>query len=539
MRRTSSRNGPEEVVATLNHHLERHALGWKDFLLAWREYRRQRKGSPTREQRARRLEAAARIAILDGQVPADLAALREVVADASKLLNVAIPLSPLDSMANRIARLLRACFSALLFVFVSYMVLGGLTTNKTLLLGETDPVRPFAVLALLLLVLGAFEALHVGVTTLRLKDLAGLATRYPRANREHQKFREAVQTNRFLAGRQLVVVLVVFFAARLTSFPDMETWPFTGHPFPPWMSPWFENVFLNLGVLGAFFVLWTGQLLPQFVTTKNPAAILNIPGMNLVLDASFLIQSIGVTRPAAWLAAWYPEGPHIFTSAEETYRVEVESTQGYGLIGIIKNWCVGANGATLNYQNAIVFKRSDIQAITDRSLVVSGDAVRLSINHELIPDERSSTRRELLVEVGPEEREGSSLEWTHVTHTLGPIRGPFDEDDVLVNSAEIEFARCASDKIIVWGPTRFVLFRARFEDDPQIDDVSVEIHNGDGFATGRLPVRCPIPLREDEDGVPVAEFFELYPAVNTSYLFSWKVHYPERAELREVELTVS
>lgn len=510
-------------ISSLKYQLKRYGLQWDDFLIAWRQLRRERtSGTVDGSSQDIRLEATARKAVVDQAISNDIWALKALISDAGSLLDVSFQERPFENKIDSAKRLLTFVFSLILFAFVCYMLLGGLATSETLLLGD-DHIMAFFILSLLLLTLAAFEGLQIGITTLRLKDLQPLVRRYPRAAKLHQKFKDIVGTNRFLAGRQLVVIFVVYLAARLTSFPDMDSWPFLGQRFPDWMTPWFQDVFLEPGILGAFFVLWVGQLLPQLVATKNPAEVVNIPGMRWVLELSFVAESLGLTRPASWLAAPFREGEDILTSPGERYKVEVESSFGYGVIDIKKTWRIRKNNATLEYGNAILITRDGFQRIVDQSLVVKAGSVSSNFEHELMPQGTSASARDLLIE--NQEEEVLADGWERIAQPSTPRVGAFKQGEVLLTRATIEFNECHADRIIVTRPTRLILFRARFEDDPRVDNVWVDVLRWDEYVQQATPARHMLELQEDDEGVPTVSFCELYPEAGTSYIFSWEVEY--------------
>ena len=70
---------------------------------------------------------------------------------------------------------------------------------------------------------------------------------------------------RFLMGRQVFVVVLVFFAAKLTTIYIKEGDNFL---FPaPW---WFRTIFLETGILGCIVLVIIAQLMPQIVAAKYP-----------------------------------------------------------------------------------------------------------------------------------------------------------------------------------------------------------------------------------------------------------------------------
>jgi hypothetical protein len=475
--------------------------------------------------------------VIEGRIPSDLGKLKSVADAVNELLDfgqldpsspsssrIRIPESALASPAILIGRWARQAWAAVLVVFVSYIVVGGILDGR--LSTDLSPALALGLLALLIVTLGIFEGLQMSVGRLGLKDLGSLRERYPRAYNLHKLIRTTAGTNRFLAGRQLLVIVIVFLAARLTSFPPMETWPFTTVALPGFIRhPLFQLIFSELGVLGAFFVLWIGQLAPQFIATKRQAGFLNLVGMGLALRLCFFVESLGLAMPGDWLAKWVPEEEYIPPSPEERYRIEVGRGQGFGTVGLKKYWTITQEGATLEYRNALYFTRR-FNKIIDRSLVLpathSATVVRDLAGGMGAPDDRKVDITEV------EEEQLAGGRWKRIAEELTPNWGPFLRDDVLLTRADIQFAEVSADHIGVIHPTMYIAFRAMFTAEPdRIDDIRVQAYRIDEtLADNPRPFfESELELKMDADGCRFVEFAKLYPEVNTYYVFTWDVRY--------------
>lgn len=510
----------QQVVVQLNSQLSRLGLGWSDFniLLKLREGTQRSSRSSTHWDK--RIRDVAHVVVKEQRVPKDITAFRKLLEELSELLNIPLSFQVLESRLVKIGSLLGNLFALLLFCFITYIVVGGIAIGQSRLMGESGPIPSLGVLLLLIIALALLEGLQISVTTLRLRDFQIFRRKYPRAVALHRKFRDAADTNRFLEGRQLLVIMVVFFAARLTSFPELMAWPFTSVPFPKWMAPWFE-VLLDLGIPGALFVLWSGQLAPQLIANRNPLAFLNLIGMRLVLNLSFLIETIRLTRPGNWFSRLTKEGPDIPISDHEKYRQETEIVHGYGIIGQKKIWEIGRAEATLYYQNLIRFAKSGFHGIFDRSLVIRGTSVCPSFTYELLSGDESLTNREIYAERTDEERLPNELR--RLNQTLKPKFGSFEIGDIICTRSEIKCPYVEADQIIVNRPTQYILFHVRFYDEPNyVGKIEVKGYKMDEYLDNPAPFfQEELVLSIDQEGVPFAEFMKMYPEVGTTYILEW------------------
>lgn len=450
---------------------------------------------------------------------------RALVNVLSEALDLSFDIRPLRTTREKLVILAQHTVSIIAFISVLYLVLGGILEGKAAL-SSSVPITLIALLALIL-ALAAFEGLQISATTLRLRDPHRFRHQYKRAYRLHQLFRSEMGMRRFLAGRQLFVVVIVFFAARATSFEDMATLPFTAVPFPSWMSPWFETLFLNLGIAGALLVLWAGQLLPQFFANKKPLALLNFPGMSLVLRLGFFVQSLGITRPGEWLTWRLNEEPWIPASSREAYRQIVEDVQGYGSVGLAKEWIISRNSAVLNEQHVITLKKGGFsRVLTPPVLYPTGDA-EAKFDYRLVSKRAHVSSDDLLFRPN---RFSSRLQegWEQVQGEVEARWGSFAPGDVIIAESSIKFgSRCSGDLIRITWPTKYVAVRVEFHDEPKmIRDVKLRLYKIDD-ATGELTSvgDQELELQVDEAGNRFVGLWTLYPEIGTHYEITWSTEY--------------
>merc|ERR1712032_240623 len=136
------------------------------------------------------------------------------------------------------------------------------------------------------------------------------------------------------SGRQFFVICSVFVVAQVTTFNDMNYWPWTdefwnppattttpvpttaganvlnttaglttsnlvvvtGDSNPEGLIPeWFRIAVLQTGVLGALVVVIIGQLVPQLVAVPCPILFFSLPGSHLILQIGLFFHYIGIT----------------------------------------------------------------------------------------------------------------------------------------------------------------------------------------------------------------------------------------------------
>ena len=529
----------KQFVITINHQLSYHGLGWEDYLLFINEHKQVKKSGILSSRYFRMLfnkdiddtekETAAYEILVEHKVPGDINALRLVAMDIENMLYVELPVQLLEIRLVKYGRIARSGLSILLFISVFYMVVGAILTEPSNLIGtnNANPVVAIGVLMVLILILGMFEGLQISIATLRYKDLYSLRWKYPQAYSINTMFRGVLSTNRFFAGRQLFVVIIVFVAAQLTSFPSIQTWPLTDVPFPQWMSPWFETVFYKLGILGALFVLWLGQLTPQFLANTNPQRFLNLFGARFMLSLALIVDSLGLTDPGKWFARrWKGQEEYISPSPIERYQSNTISERGYGRVGLKKVWTIHRNSATLDYHSTIIFTQPGFQTITDEALFIKGSAINITPNRTLYNQDDSIPNREVVASFFYTSPIPNDSGWNCVTQQLEPSYGEFLKDDILSTDIRVVFDQAEEDQISILQPTKYILFRAKFTEAPKTVNAGVKVVKIDeSISKYDLINDKQFKVRQSKHGTLYVQYIEFYPEVGNNYIFSWEVGY--------------
>jgi len=510
------------LAAHVRRELKRHGLEWEDVPQALR-YQSLRAGVPNAAYE--RMLRAAEAVVRDERLPDDLDGFRELVHEVESLLSVEIDASALDRPLKQALRPVPEIFAVALFAVTIYLVIGGLASGQSEL-AKGNGLLALALFAFLLVLLGAVEALHISVTLLRLKDLNAIRDEFPRTFRAHEIFRYERGTEWFLAGRQFLVIGLVFFAAYLTSFAHMTHYPGTHRTiyYPFW---W---LFLKHGIAGALGVLWFAQLTPQFYANRRPIHLMNTWAISKLFYVALFMESIGVTKPGGWFVSKVPQERAIPVSAVERYRQAVEEITGTGVVGVKKVWRISERAAaTLSCDVSYRFARSGVPATHDESITVAGSVSGLKGDARLLADD--GTAKELHAPGPILERKDDGL--ASISRSAEPKHGSFQKGDVLMLHTELEFARAAGlDRVSITEPTQYLLIRVELRGDPEtIGGARVQGYKiGDAPTADVMVGKRPIldqdlELMRSEDGTPCFEFTLTYPEANTHYFMAWEADY--------------
>ena len=116
---------------------------------------------------------------------------------------------------------------------------------------------------------------------------------HPRAYATGRLAFKGENIERFLIGRQLCVIFLVFFIARLTT--SNALWFMRGSGVATFI--------MEAGLLGALIVAVLAQLAPQIVASKFPVQFMQCRGMNSALRICLFLEATGIAH-ATWLIAY-------------------------------------------------------------------------------------------------------------------------------------------------------------------------------------------------------------------------------------------
>jgi len=142
----------------------------------------------------------------------------------------------------------------------------------------------------------------VALVELKRQDPGTYRHSHPRAYKLGQAAQKSDNVEKFLMGRQMFVVFIVFFSAKLTTIHSESQTDFL---FP--IPDWFRSVFLETGILACVLVVILAQLMPQIVAAHYPVAFLDFSIMKYGYYACIFLEWTGIvhiTWVISHLLAW-------------------------------------------------------------------------------------------------------------------------------------------------------------------------------------------------------------------------------------------
>ena len=458
--------------------------------------------------------------MLAGERIGDTTTLSLLGARLAKLTGQPVAIEHVASRATRARRAGAQLFAAVLAPLCAYLVIGGLLDGQSTLMHGQPGIAALAAFTCVLCVLGLFEALHISVAQLKTSDLSGLIDRHPRAVALHREFRTDRGIKRFLAGRQLVVVVIVFFAAGLSSFPDMSVFPGTSLLIPGALRP-----FLNVGAPGALFVLWIGQLAPQFLATQRALRMMDLRLVGVAFRVAMALESIGFAKPGFWLSDWDQSHERIPSSPALRWSQSALELEGTGVLTMTRAWTVAAARSSLSACTSTGFFAVGRDAHFDGSITLPRSASAIAMTSELRPANDGDR-----AVIGSSFYEEQLVTGDRVLHKNAmPTVGAFAPGDILLTRIAADFdASVCRDAILVERPARALTWHVTFVERPDYLPPArvTEYRIGDGPAD-LTPVADPVVLapRINAAGELVLEHTVEFPQAGTLFVFEWEASF--------------
>ena len=192
----------------------------------------------------------------------------------------------------------RFVLSALLLLFSMVVTFYAIWETKTNFWHQVPGYAALLLFFFDLFILGIVEGLQIALVELKRQHPDSYKVTHPRAYNLGLLAAKGDNVERFLMGRQVFVVVLVFFAAKLTTIylEDGESFLFPA-PF------WFRAAFLETGILSCLVVVIIAQLLPQIVAAKYPVHFLQFLIMRPAYWACVGLEATGLTHICWVLAA--------------------------------------------------------------------------------------------------------------------------------------------------------------------------------------------------------------------------------------------
>src|SRR6476646_1212020 len=456
--------------------------------------------------------------VLVGEVPGDRVALlalaRQFEERFAHALHPERVTTPFARFADRSAQLV----GALLATGCIYVVAGGLLAGESRALPSLPRLASLLAFLASLGLLGLFEAMHTAATQLHLADLSGLRESHPRAWALHSHIQSPAGINRFLAGRQIVVVVVVFCVAALTAFPDMRHLPFTEVPVPSQLA-----IPIDLGIPGALVVLWFAQLSPQFYATRHALDLMNTWPASAALRIAFALQSVGISRPVDGAACAHSTAERIPLSRPLRWLQDAEEVDGDGALSVVREPHCGPDHTDLRATSTTSIHRSGRPPLTESTLLLPTPPSRLVIDAELLGTEGPPRQ---LAPTDYEEVEVWAEGERRLIKVLKPAAGSFRAGEIVRAAIEAHYdGPLYRDSLLLERPVRFLGWTLSLSEEVlHFGPVRVSGYRfgPDGVDFGLAPQVHLLEPDHSEGAPPTVTFTLDFPPPNTLYVFEWE-----------------
>lgn len=165
----------------------------------------------------------------------------------------------------------RFIFSLGLLVFSGVVTCYAILEQKTSMWKAVPGWASLLIFIFVLWLLGVMEGLQIALVELKRQNPDTYKDQYPTAFKLGQKASQGDNIEKFLMGRQVFVVCLVFFAAKLTTIHSK-----TESGFLFYVPDWVQAIFLETGLLACVVVVIIAQLMPQIVASLYPVQFLGI-----------------------------------------------------------------------------------------------------------------------------------------------------------------------------------------------------------------------------------------------------------------------
>lgn len=393
------------------------------------------------------------------QVVPGRGSMRRLSSALEKRLDLGEPLCvDLQSPYVKVGRILRDCLAGILLVVCFWCVIGAILTGQNELARNTSMLMALGILIAAMTVLALLEAAHIGAVALSSADVSTLEHSHPRVYALHRHIDSKEKLESYLAARQVGVVLIVFLISELTRTVGLETLPGTSVPLPAAF-----DLLFRVGAPGALLVLIIGQVTPQIITARRPAAMMNTFPMAAAFHGTRLIGHLGLARPSSWLVHWSKASERIPSAPRERYVSNTVDVAGFGVLALHKTLVVSALETHAVTDTRVLFHvdgrtHADLQVATAPTT-----PTRLQVLAQII---RGSDMQPTVAEPVDDNRD-QRVGGVALTSTFSPRIGSYQSGDVLAVTTSADFdERLTRDFLAVETPTKLATLRVVLEHPP-------------------------------------------------------------------------
>jgi len=194
----------------------------------------------------------------------------------------------------------RYVFSFLLLIFSTVITFYAIIEGRTNFWSSVPGVAALFLFIFDMIILGIVEGLQIALVELKRQHPSTYKLSHPRAYELGKIAGSSDNTERFLMGRQVFVVFLVFFIAKLSAvnLENLET----DFLFP--VPQWLYVSLLETGFLTCVIVVIIAQLMPQIIASKFPVHFLNLRIMYYAYWICVWVEMTGITH-SCWVISHY------------------------------------------------------------------------------------------------------------------------------------------------------------------------------------------------------------------------------------------
>jgi len=270
---------------------------------------------------------------------------------------------------------LRFVLSFALLIFSGVVTCYAILEQKTNMWKAVPGWASLIIFILVLYLLGVMEGLQIALVELKRQQPESYKNSHPKAYRIGQLAMKGDNIERFLMGRQVFVVCLVFFAAKLTTIHGNSE---SGFLF--YVPDWVQAVFLETGLLSCMVVVIIAQLMPQIVASIHPVQFLELMVMRPAYYACICLEISGVTH-ICWVLSWGLS--RILSMKDETVSGDETVKKGNGVDRVAEMWEHGKHdsGTFEQRQEQMRYEAENFPGKTIKEQIVSNSLLE-TISYE-------------------------------------------------------------------------------------------------------------------------------------------------------------
>jgi hypothetical protein len=418
----------------------------------------------------------------------------------------------LSSLGAVIARAVRSVFAGLILVLSGWAVIGAILTRENEVAAATSVGLTMGILAVAIVWLALLEAAHIGAVALSAADVSELGATHPRVVRPHTHINTKGKLERYLAARQVGVVLTVFLISELTRTPGLRYLPGTVIAIPAGF-----DILFRIGAPGALLVLVIGQVLPQIITARMPAKLMNTLPMAGAFHVTRVIGLLSLAEPARWMVGWVRGSERIASAARKRYEDTTVDATGYGALASSCVVIVEDHETNVTTVRAVQFHNDEWEALNVDFAVCPSSPNAVAVEAVVIRDGEPVPAE--ASEINAIQDDGG--EGLRLHTTIAPAIGSFKAGDVLRVKAVMRYMGVELGAIAnpVSMPTKLAAVRVILVNPVlPVPPARCELTRAGEHGNGRDPRLAP---RVRSDGTVEFSALAQYPDLGSRMAVSW------------------